>query len=252
MHRILRLAAVQAAVLFSCACTSPPPGPIERYMSVIDPGGGDPRPGVVLVPGCEGTGGNVAAAAERLAADGFVVLTLDYPAAYPRNGGCTPARAERMAADVVRATNRLREQPDVDPTRIHLIGWAEGGAGIMRALGDPELARQAGARAAATLYPTCATLEGNWRISIPFLMLLGEADRIAPAQNCISLAENTVGADRILAIRYGGAGHGFDLPPVRGTVAPDNSARLRDAALQDIRIFFGVGTSGTPRPIPAR
>ena len=245
MAIFVRNAAAFAAVLLVCACAAAPRGPIERYMSVIDPGGTSPRPAIVLVPGCDGAGGNVSYAAERMAGEGFVVLTLDYPAAYRRDGGCTPARTAEIAGDVVRATNRLRDLADVDPTRIHLVGWAEGGAGVMRALADPDLARAADARSAATLYPICAALGGQWRIGVPFLMLLGESDRVAPAQTCIALAENAPGADRVLAIRYGGAGHAFDVPQ---QAAGANDRRLRDAALQDIRIFFGAPASSRPNP----
>lgn len=254
MNLSLRKAAMLAATLCACACAPPPPGPIERYMSVIDPGGGEPRAGVVLVPGCDGPGRNVAAAAESLAGDGFVVLTLDYPAAYVRDGGCSTSRVARMAGDVVRAANRLRELPDVDPARIHLVGWAEGGAGVMQVLGDPDLARQAGARAAATLYPTCAALGSKWHIGVPFLMLLGEADKIAPPQHCIAIAENAVGAERILAIRYGGAGHAFDAATTGGffSSAASGDPRLREAALQDIRLFFGSGPAAPSHPAPVR
>jgi dienelactone hydrolase len=216
-------------------------------MSVIDPGGGEPRPAVVLVPGCTGPGGNVAYAAERMAGEGYVVLTLDYPAAYRSSGGCSQARTEEIAGDVVRAARRLRTLADVDPTRVHLVGWAEGGAGVMRMLADPAMARDVDARSAATLYPTCAALGGEWRVGVPFLMLLGETDQTAPAQNCISLAGNAAGAERVLAIRYGGAGHGFDLPQ---TASGDT--RLREAALQDIRIFFGAPVAASPRPNAAR
>jgi dienelactone hydrolase len=75
-------------------------------------------------------------------------------------------------------------------------------------------------------------------------MLLGESDTVAPAPTCEALAGAAGRADRVLAIRYGGAGHGFDIPPTFGFWRGEGTrfeARMRDAALQDIRTFFGDG-----------
>ncbi|MBI3506943.1 MAG: dienelactone hydrolase family protein [Proteobacteria bacterium] len=237
-----------AAGLFASACSFGPPAPpaaIENFMSVIDPGGPGPHPAAILVPGCDGVGPHVAFAADRLAREGFVVLTLDFPGAYRLDGTCTQAQTAGIAADVVRAARETRRHANVDPAKIHLVGWAEGGAGIMAALGDPEHAAGVGARSAAAFYPACERLDA-WRTSVPFLMLLADGDTQTPPKVCYELTEKSEGADKVLAIRYGGVGHRFDVPdaagrsfwrPWRGGQVNFSEA-VRDAALHDLSIFF--------------
>ncbi|MBL8833860.1 MAG: hypothetical protein JNL71_15835 [Rhodospirillales bacterium] len=246
MLRFLLLGAAAGLALGACAPQiAAPRAPIERYFSVIDPGGEGPRAAALLVPGCDGNGPHVAFAAEKLARDGFVVLTFDYPAAYGLDGDCTPAQTATLDDDIVRAAASLRGHNGVDPARVHLVGWAEGGAGIMAALGDPTRAGRIAARSAAAFYPVCATLSA-WRIDVPFLMLLADSDGGAPAQACIALTEGSKGADKVLAIRYGGAAPRFDVDAKaaawrfwrRGADAFNGP--VRDAALGDLRIFFGV------------
>lgn len=246
MFRLHLLGAAAGLALGACASqVATPRAPIERYLSVIDPGGEGSRAAALLVPGCDGIGPHVAFAAERLARDGFVVVTLDYPAAYGLDGVCTTAQTATLDDDIVRAAASLRAQTGVDPARVHLVGWAEGGAGIMAALGDPTRAGRIAARSAAAFYPVCAALAA-WQVDVPFLMLLADGD--AHAHTCVSLTEGTKGAAKVLAIRYGGAAPRFDVdgkttqPSWRfwRRQADAFNAPVRDAALGDMQIFFGV------------
>jgi dienelactone hydrolase len=189
-------------------------------------------------------GPNVTFAAERLAREGFVVLTLDYPSARRIDADCTQSQTAGIADDVARAAARIRKQPNVDPAKLHLVGWAEGGAGIMAALDNSTLAAGIGARSAAAFYPACARLS-SWRARVPFLMLLAEADTLSPPQTCYDLAERAEGSDKVLAIRYGNVGNRFDVPdagrsfwqPWRRGEARFSEA-VRDAALHDLGLFF--------------
>lgn len=248
MVRLLLLGAAVGLAVGACAPQAVAPrAPIERYFSVIDPGGEDPRAAALLVPGCDGNGPHVAFAAERLARDGFVILTFDYPAAYGLDGGCTPAQTATLDDDIARAAVTLRGQHGVDPARVHLIGWAEGGAGIMAALGDPTRAGRIAARSAAAFYPNCALL-AKWQVDVPFLMLLADRDGNAGAQACIALTEGSKGADNVLAIRYGGVEPRFDVDAKAAAPSwrfwkrsPDAfNGAVRDAALGDLQTFFAV------------
>lgn len=214
--------AALSAALILASCASAPPPTMPRAA------GAAPHPAIVLVSGCAGSPARDAYAAQVLAGAGYVVESV------PRGGACTP---ERLASSALLAAARAATRADVDPTRVHLVGWAEGGAGVIAALGEAGH----GIRSAAAVYPTCAQL-GRVEIGAPLLLLLGEADTLAPAPACEALAGGAGRADRVLAIRYGGAGHGFDIPPAFGFWRGEGArfeARMRDAALQDIRTFFG-------------
>jgi dienelactone hydrolase len=190
--------------------------------------GAAPHPAVILVSGCAVSAARASHAATVLARAGYVVADA------PRGGACTP---ESLASDALLAAARVATRAEVDPARVHLVGWAEGGAGVIVALGEAGH----GIRSAAAIYPTCARL-GRVEVGAPLLMLLGEADTVAPAPVCEALAGAAGRADRVLAIRYGGAGHGFDVPPSFGFWRGEGArceTRMRDAALQDIRTFFG-------------
>jgi dienelactone hydrolase len=240
----VRLLAVAASLaLGACAAhVAPVPQPIERYVSSIDPGGPGPHAAAILVPGCEGVGPHVAFAAGRLASEGFVVLTLDYPAAYGLDGGCDRAPVEAIGDDIARMAAVLRREANVDPARLHLVGWAEGGAGIMAALGDPTRAERIAARSAAAFYPSCRQL-GTWRIDIPFLLLLADRESGTSPLDCVALTGRSPGADRVLAIRYGSATNRFDVETPRRFWewnAGRFDAAIRDAAFNDLLSFLGV------------
>jgi len=214
--------AALAAALIVASCTSAPPPAMPPAA------GAAPHPAIVLVSGCAGSPARDAYAAQVLAGAGYVVESV------PRGGACSP---DRLASDALLAAARVAARADVDPARVHLVGWAEGGAGVIAALGEAGH----GIRSAAALYPTCARL-GRVEIGALVLMVLGEADTVAPAPACEALAGAAGRADRVLAIRYGAAGHGFDIPPAFGFWRGEGArfeARMRDAALQDIRTFFG-------------
>jgi dienelactone hydrolase len=214
--------AALAAALFLAACAAAPPPAVPRAA------GEAPHPAVILVSGCVVSAARDAHAAQTLAGAGYVVE------AAPRGGPCTP---EGLASAALLAAARVATRAEVDPARVHLVGWAEGGAGVIVAVGEAGH----GIRSAAAIYPTCARL-GRVDIGAPLLLLLGEADTVAPAPVCEALAGSAGRADRVLAIRYGGAGHGFDIPPAFGfwrDAGTRFETRMRDAALQDIRTFFG-------------
>ncbi len=243
MKPVCLLVLAAGLALGACAARiAPVPQPIERFVSTIDPGGSGPHAAAILVPGCEGVGPHVAFAAERLARESFVVLTLDYPAAYGLDGGCDRAPVDAIGDDIARTAAGLRRQANIDPARLHLVGWAEGGAGIMAALGNSTRAGRIAARSAAAFYPTCRQIV-SWRSEIPFLMLLADSDSGTSPLDCVALTERSSGADKVLAIRYGGATNRFDVDTPRRFWqwnAGRFDAGIRDAAFNDLLSFLGV------------
>jgi dienelactone hydrolase len=222
----LPLVLLLAAMAAACA-RAPTPVPVAR------PAGIGPFGAALLVPGCAGAGSHTERAARELAAAGFAVAVMA-----PVCG----AQAENSVATIRREAARLAASPGVDRARLHLVGWSEGGAGVMAALGET------GARSAAAFYPTCASVRA-WRPSVPFLMILAENDTTAPPEACLDLMGRTPGAQNVLAVRYGGVAHGFDNaghPADPGSIwtfwrtRPSGSYNpaVRDAALSDLRIFF--------------
>ena len=113
------------------------------------------------------------------------------------------------AGDVLVSLDDARRMAFVDPRRIALIGASHGGWAIMDLLAlDPPArlpfnlaALPAGARAdplagvvgIILLYPYCGP--GNrarpdgWRRPIPALFLLSDSDAVAPAEDCLEIAE---------------------------------------------------------------
>ncbi|MCZ8124093.1 MAG: dienelactone hydrolase family protein [Magnetospirillum sp.] len=224
MKRIVPI--LLAATLAACAAR--PPAPITR------PVGPEPFGAVLLVPGCGGAGAHTERAARELVAAGFAVAQID--------AGVCSADARAASPAIRREFARLAALPGVDRARLHLVGWSEGGAGVMAALAE------IGARSAAAFYPACANVAA-WRASAPFLMILAENDTVTPPAACLDLMERTPGAENVLAVRYGGVAHGFDNSGQSGAAAapwtfwrltPNGgyNPAVRDAALLDLRIFL--------------
>jgi dienelactone hydrolase len=227
--------------LGGCAA-APNRQPPQNFMRVAHPGGAGPHPAIVLVPGCGGVGAHIGEAARRFAAAGAVTVTFDYPAARGLSASCPGFDPLSLAGDIATAAALAHAQPDVAPTRVHLVGWAEGGAAVMAALG----ATPGGIQSAAAYYPNCGVLR-SWRAPVPVLLMLADEDRVAPAQTCIALTDGSVDAGKVLAIRYGKAGHGFDVPAEgavsrwtfwRAGPATHFDAQVREAAWTDLRLFF--------------
>lgn len=204
-----------------------------RPSSIPRPAGDAPYGAALLVPGCAGEGSHTQRAARELAQAGFAVSVMA-PVCGTQADAAVPA--------IRREAARLAASPGVDRARLHLIGWSEGGAGVMAAVAETD------ARSAAAFYPACANVRA-WRPSVPFLMILAENDTVAPPAACLDLMGRTPDARNVLAVRYGGAAHGFDNaghPADPGSIwafwrtRPSGSYNpaIRDAALSDLRIFL--------------
>jgi dienelactone hydrolase len=216
-----------------------PPGPV-----------GDRRPAVVALHGCGGLfrterdqagqlGARHAAWAELLAADGYIVLMPDSFGSRGLAGQCTvqdrSITPRIRADDANRAAEWLARQPDVDPARIAILGWSNGGSTVLRAIDAGRAPSGVEWTAAIAFYPGCRPLlaRDGWAPRLSVDILIGGADDWTPPAACEALAK--AHAERIRLTVYPGAYHGFD--------APTGSVRIRTgvtySAAGDGRVHVG-------------
>jgi dienelactone hydrolase len=135
-----------------------------------------------------------------------------------RNGERAITQTQRRR-DALGALQWLAAQPDVDASRLGLIGWSNGGSTVLATLqrGQAEVRASAVQPAfAVAFYPGCADpLRRRWQPTAPLLMLLGSADDWTPPAPCEALARQADG-HLVEVETYPGAFHGFDgTAPVR-------------------------------------
>lgn len=194
-----------------------------------------PAPAVVLLHGCGGphakggARGGVLSAAMReyaawLNAEGVHALVLDSFSARGETSLCTQRHGQRAITqdhrrrDALGALAWLAARPEVDATRLGLLGWSHGGSAVLAATqhDHPEVAAAPVRPAfAVAFYPGCATaLREGWQPVAPLLLLLGAADDWTPPGPCEALARRAGPA--VQRHSYAGAFHGFDsMAPVR-------------------------------------
>jgi dienelactone hydrolase len=188
------------------------------------PTGPGPFPAVVLLHSCNG---NWQRLDERwgtqIAPWGYVTLTVD--SFGPRGieetcGNGTPAD---MAFDAYRALDFLVRQHAVDPDRVAVLGFSQGGWLALSSVeqGVVEHSSANKFRAAVAFYPNCRAIQGN--LTVPALIMVGELDDWTSAEGCRRLAEggDDYGVARrregapIKLIVYPGAYHAFDSPALK-------------------------------------
>jgi dienelactone hydrolase len=232
------------------------PGAAEPIpIKLLKPDGPGPFPAVVILHDCSGLGPRSSGAPDRWAGE---LVKQGYAVAIPdsfttrgfANGVCTdasPNRAEvnpaRRVRDAYTALSYLRTLPDVDGSRVGVMGGSHGGSTTLASMVAPESGgdplahdKAAGFAAAVALYPGCADRYGDWRVArqsgargpvtgyigvykpiAPLLILIGEADDWTPAEPCRKLTETAEKSGYPVAIKvYPGAHHSFDnSSPVR-------------------------------------
>jgi dienelactone hydrolase len=186
------------------------------------PAGAGPFPAVVLLHSCNG---NWKGLDERwgrqIAPWGYVTLTVDSFGPRGVDETCGNGTPADMAFDAYRALDFLVQEHAVDPDRVAVLGFSQGGWLALSSVeqGVVEHSSSNKFRAAAAFYPNCRTIQGN--LTVPALIMIGELDDWTPAEGCRRLAEgsddygvsrqNSHGAP-IKVIVYPGAWHAFDSP----------------------------------------
>jgi dienelactone hydrolase len=203
-------------------------GDLKLKAVLFKPEGNGPFPAVVGMHGCEGLnlpGGALSPRyrdwAERLGKAGIAVLYPDSLAARGLTNQCRNragllrGSTERVG-DANAARAWLQQQSFIKPDRVSLIGWSNGGIGVLWAVrrGTGVNDDKPDFRSAIAFYPGCTRLESTaWAARIPTLILIGANDDAASARQCERMVANARGRSaRVSLVVYPGAYHDFDHP----------------------------------------
>ncbi|WP_342360588.1 dienelactone hydrolase family protein [Terrarubrum flagellatum] len=204
------------------------------------PAGEEKRPAVVLMHGCSGLldrNGRILglyqAWARTLAAKGYVALVVDSASSRGFGQTCTAGPQRRTMLrdrpkDAYAALQYLQAQDFVDPDRVALMGWSQGGATVLLTINDKSIGRPADAkqdfRAAVAFYPGACNDKfqskpftevepGGWTTKTPLLVLFGEADTWTLYPPCEAFMNDAKARGNPVELKsYPAAFHSFDSP----------------------------------------
>jgi len=216
---------------------------ITGYLQVPD--GTGPFPAAVFLHGCSGLGSQgrifstYEAWADHLNGAGYAVLMVDSAGSRDLGRTCGPGEGRtRMyrerPGDAYGALAYLQSRPDIDPARVSLVGWSQGGgiallSIVAQSIGRPSPPPEHDFNVAVAFYPAACSItrqskpytqvdQGTWAPVAPLLVLQGGADNWTPPVRCV-LFIDTVRArgHPVEIVVYPGAYHAFDAPamPVR-------------------------------------
>jgi dienelactone hydrolase len=186
------------------------------------PPGDGPFPAVVLLHGCAGRGPRDAedAAAARFVALGYAALIVDSFGPRGVTERCTefsPGPPVDRVMDAYGGLLYLASLSFVDPERIAVVGYSQGGIVALSAveLGGIETLFERHFRTAIAYYPLCGPYTGA--VSIPTLILIGDLDDWTPARDCRDMMARRSGDGAPLRlVVYPGAYHAFNATSLRG------------------------------------
>jgi dienelactone hydrolase len=180
-----------------------PGDPIQGYLT--RPKGAGPFPAVVLLHTCLGLPAERSSIGARIATWGYVALFVDDFATRGLKETCA-VDFKQALPDADGSLAYLRRLSYVDPDRIAVVGFSQGGDTALKIASRGV----GGFKAAAAFYPPCANLAGA-ALGIPTLILVGAKDEVTPPGDCDKLAKRQQpGMAKFMA--YPGAAHAFDLP----------------------------------------
>jgi len=219
---------VAPAELVKFDSVPPGPGPLIMQGYLRRPDGIGPFPVVVLWHGCGGLAESLDQNwAVKIASWGYVTLTIDSFGPRGIKNTCRGDLPADVAIDAYRALNFLVRQQFVDPNRVALVGFSQGGLLSLSSVerGAIEQASENKFRAAAAFYPICSAVKGP--MMVPALILTGESDDWTPAESCRKLVNghDDWGISRkkgegvpIQLVVYPNAYHAFDLPSLQTSI----------------------------------
>ncbi len=185
------------------------------------PPGNGVFPAIVMLHGCAGRSSRERedAGGAYFASLGYALLIVD--SFGPRGitdrcatGSGTPA--DRVM-DAFGALLYLARLPFIDPDRIAVLGYSQGGEVALSAvkLGGIGTLFERRFRAAIAYYPSCEVSMGG--VSVPTVVLIGELDDITPARQCEEMMARRSGEGAALRlVVYPGARHAFNSVRLRG------------------------------------
>jgi len=189
---------------------------------------------------------------ELWAAQGYIALLVDgfgprgYARGFPRFSYETrPAELDEVTVrplDAYGALAYLRTRPDVDPDRIGLQGWSNGGSATLATMDTRASGRKGtGFRAALAFYPACGLkgqFENGYLPYAPVQVFHGTADEEVSPRRCGELVEKSKAGGGAIEIRfYSGASHGFDDPGTKRQSNEANAVATEDAVQHSLQFF---------------
>jgi dienelactone hydrolase len=229
----------------------------------ISAGDHERRPTVIALHGCGGLyrvagsekgsfTGRHAAMAAMLRDAGYHALWLDSFSGRGKQSICTEKTNLRdisvadRRTDVLEALRWLAARPEVDVSRIALLGWSHGGSTVLSSIN----AGHAGVSshpvrpaAAVAFYPGCTPFarDAGYQSVTPLLMLIGEKDDWTPPEACVALERKlqTLPSSAPVTLHlYPDAFHNFD--------APEMPVRVRQDVPNGVRPGEGVTVGSNP------
>jgi len=203
------------------------------------PAGSGPFPAVLVLHGCAGLGPLEHVVIAELAREGYVSLAIDTlkPQGVPNACEGAVKGAVRTSAGYAAASlTWLGAQPYVRASELGVVGYSMGAIEILDLI-DPFAAHAPppGLRVAVAYYPSCRARDGA-AVTIPLLILDGDADDWTPPGPCRDLAEAAVAAGKTVEITtYPGATHNFNTPRDQDVVYLGHHIRYDGAAADDAR-----------------
>jgi dienelactone hydrolase len=194
----------------------------------------------VFLHGCSGLGNSgkpfssYLAWEEILKQQGYAVLMVD--SAGSRGFGSTCGGGEgrktmyrERPGDAYAALSYLQSRPEIDPVRVFLIGWSQGGGIVLLTVSSKSIGRLDPApghdfRAAIAFYPAACSKRlqtvpftevepDAWSTVAPLLILQGEADNWTLAGPCVTFVESVQArGEPVEIVVYPDAVHSFDAP----------------------------------------
>ncbi len=199
----------------------------REYVSYLAaPTSGGPYPGIVLIHSIDGLVQGYKTMADRFAAEGFVVLAVDWQT-FDRNP--SDDTVHRLVIDSIAY---LRGRDDVDPDRLGLTGFCAGGRYTMLLLPQIE-SFKAGVAWYGFPYrgnPAPADLIAD--LKAPMLIIHGAADSASPIADINRYADALRAAGKTFELKvYNGEPHGFMI--VNGQLRDDKVAQDAFKAMID-------------------
>ncbi|MBI4562680.1 MAG: dienelactone hydrolase family protein [Candidatus Rokubacteria bacterium] len=221
------------SVLFLAGCAAHvsfpnanPHAPLRIPAMLYRPEGSGPFPAVVLLHGCGGVAPTHDDWARWFRERGYVAFIVD---SWDPRGINDPTCSEEgpdvdvfaRFDDAIGALRYLQSLRFVEPARIGVIGWSNGGVYAMAVINGPSLERAVkrgltlpspGYAAAVGVYPGNCYSYVKEQVVKPLLVLIGEADDWILAGPCVEMvnAMRSRGADASI-VTYPGAYHYFDV-----------------------------------------
>lgn len=198
---------------------------------------------VVVTPGFHGRRSDMAVYGTELAAEGFVVFTIDTI----DRADLPDRRATEMLAAADYLTGRSAVKSEVSPDRVALLGFSMGGGGTLQAA-----QRRPSIRAALTLMPYDYPPAGDPkavhpeypRLTVPTLIITGQADATAiPARFGRPAYDSIPAGTPKQYLQLTGLGHGAGM----GTP----TATIRTAVTAFLERYLAGDTAYATRICPA-